>query len=273
MLYRFLPHTLKCYSKKALPIDERKILPDVIVTLTTIPARIDKIWPTLNSILLQSILPSKVYLWIPKSYKRFNGISIKKIPDFLINHPLIEVRFIDEDYGPATKLLPCFKMPIPPDTKIIVIDDDCVYAPNVISKLNKYAERNPNSAITFVGSDIISGVGKKYENSLRGKRVDILHGYGSYLVKPKFFSDDVFAYPENHPEFFFEDDAWISGNLRKTQTKILIPPNLWRCRVSSKQNKILSHKRTKSHALCKNENQDGINLIKSWLYFQALKND
>mgnify|MGYP000672236009 CR=1 FL=1 len=41
------------------------------------------------------------------------------------------------------------------------LDDDQVYAPNTISKLNKYSEQHRNDAITFIGSDIISGKRKK----------------------------------------------------------------------------------------------------------------
>src|SRR3990167_2357413 len=271
MYYRFLLNALKCCTKKK-SAHENNILKDVVVSLTTTPVRIDKIWPTIHSILLQSLLPSKIYLWIPKHYKRYNNSSIKKIPEFLVNHPLIDVKFIDKDYGPATTLLPCLKMSLAPDTKIIIIDDDCVYAPNIISKLTKFSEQHQNSAITFIGSDVASGARKKYTNCLREKNVEILHGYGSYLVKPKFFSDGIFTHPEDRPELFFHDDIWISGNLLRTSTQNVMLPNLGVHR-SSRQSKLLKNEKTSTHALCKNENQNAATFINAWHYFQQQKND
>jgi hypothetical protein len=104
-----LAHFIKCHTKPSLYIAKAApIKKNVFVSLTTTPTRIKSIWPTLNSLLLQTVLPEHIILWIPKTHKRFKK-SITQLPPFL-KHPHIQVRFIDEDYGPATKLLPAIKV-------------------------------------------------------------------------------------------------------------------------------------------------------------------
>ena len=261
-------HHKKCYDPKLkFRIDESRIIKDLVVTLSTIPPRIEKIWPTINSILLQTALPSKIYVWIPKQYKRFNNASIKKIPDFLMAHPLIEVNLIDEDYGPATKLLPCLKMDLKPETKIVVVDDDKLYKPKLIQLLDNFSTKKQNAAITINGTNIITSNKKR---SFKGKRphtkkVNILHGNGGYLVRQKFFSQSIFTHPHDYPELFYHDDVWISGNLHQTNTKIYITPNNWT--KSCKQSKLLKKRKISTYALCKNENRDRRTFFNAWNYF------
>ena len=76
-------HHLRCYAKKKQSCNALKFQKNVVVSLTTTPSRIKKIWPTLNSILLQSTKPEKIYLWIPKKYKRFPLDTISQLPDFM----------------------------------------------------------------------------------------------------------------------------------------------------------------------------------------------
>ncbi|MCX7124223.1 MAG: hypothetical protein NTU49_00425 [Gammaproteobacteria bacterium] len=267
MFYRFLSHRLKCYLKKKPPLDERKILPDVIVSLTTTPARIRKIWPTINSILLQSHLPSKIYLWIPKHYKRFNDIGITEIPEFLKNHPLIDVEFIEKDLGPASKLLPCLeKFQNNADINIVVIDDDRIYKSNLLAELTMFAKKNPDKTVCKFGWRMLNDAKKTYSINKIPVFVDVLCGYDGFLVKPKFFSKEVFNYPKQLPEAFFEDDIWISGHLKWNRTKIMrLPYSYWdkfklKSGLHLDQN-ILLWSSSASFALWANENKDGNNFI------------
>ena len=79
-----------------------------IVSLTTIPTRINFIEKTIKSLVEQTLKPSKIILNIPKKYNfRFKGsldysIVKKKLGkyknDVIINN-------ITEDYGPGSKIL------------------------------------------------------------------------------------------------------------------------------------------------------------------------
>jgi hypothetical protein len=238
----------------------------VIVSLTTTPLRIQKIWPTINSILLQSTQAEKIHLWIAKEYKRFPGIQITQLPNFIKDNPYIHVEFIENDFGPASKLLPCLQSPELNDTKIVVIDDDAIYPPNLIKDLLTYEAFDPNTAIGIAGTIIFGSYKKKYRRVWSITNVDILLGCQGYLVKPRFFSQEVFEYPPNLPEAFFEDDVWLSGHLWKNNIRrVLIPSQ------NSRQNIfLLSNKKFKS--LCQHENIGQKNFTTVFNYFCNLIN-
>ncbi len=97
---------------------------DYIISITTIPSRINLIEPIIKSYLNQNIgRPEKIIINIPKKYNRFPNQQIK-IPDFFNNYKEIFVNKINYDYGPATKVLGLNYLKINPNTIILVSDDD-----------------------------------------------------------------------------------------------------------------------------------------------------
>ncbi len=97
-----------------------------VVSLTTIPSRINEIKPTIDSLKAQFLKPQKIIVNIPKRYERF-GTSITKFPEFLENDPMIQINLIEEDYGPGTKMLGMLNLDIPPNMIVLVCDDDAEY--------------------------------------------------------------------------------------------------------------------------------------------------
>ena len=255
-------HPLRCYSKKnVLPKLNATIQKNVVVSLTTTPVRIKKIWPTLNSIMRQSERPEKIYLWLPKQFKRFPHHTIDQLPDFIKNNPLIHVAFIDKDFGPATKLLPCLQFLAGQDKKIIVIDDDRIYSQHLIRDLLRYERIEPSSAIGIAGVVIMGSNRRDYIATKKIALVDVLLGYQGYLVKPQFFSEEIFEYPNDLPEAFFEDDVWISGHMQKRGIRrVLIPSK------PSGHSHMLRDKT--SFSLCKHENKDKQNFMGVFNYFK-----
>lgn len=253
---------IKCYLKKTPKVDKSKILQNVVISFTCTPVRIYKIWPTINSMLLQSQLPSKIYLWIPKHFKRFSNTGIDKIPTFLKNNPLIQIEFIEKDWGPATKLLPCLeKFKHQPDTKIIVIDDDRIYPKNFVKDLVRYSQQYPCQGISIAGVIMENGQRNEYTHTDIVQKTDVILGYQGYLVKPQFFSAVIFDYPDDCPEAFFEDDVWISGHLKRNNVSCLMVPS-----QQSTQSWLMGN--VLSHGLCMNENKDKTNFMKTWVYLE-----
>lgn len=256
-----LKFILQCYLKKNCPPCHTPIKKDVVVTLTTTPMRIKRIWPTLNSILQQSERPEKIYLWIPKKFKRFPEHKILQVPSFIKNNSYIQVEYIENDFGPATKLLPCLKLFAQEDKKIIVIDDDRVYPRDLIKDLLKYEAMDPKVAIGIAGTVVVGQYYREYRAAKKITMVDVLLGYKGYLVKTHFFSEAVFNYPSNLPEAFFEDDAWFGGHLEKNGIRrILVPTKL------SMHNIMTLNKKT--FALCMNENKGKHNFKRVFNYFR-----
>jgi hypothetical protein len=206
------------------------------------------------------VQPEKIYLWIPKKFKRFPQHEILELPDFIKNNPYIQVEFIDHDYGPATKLLPCLQSLALRDKKIVVIDDDRIYPRHLIKNLLHYERFDPYAAIGVAGTVIFGPHRNEFPATKRIRQVDVLLGFNGYLVKPTFFSSAVFDYPENLPEAFFEDDVWFSCHLKQRGIRrILIPA------TASTQNRMTLNKKTMG--LCMHENKDKQNFLRVFNYF------
>lgn len=257
-----LKHIAYCYFKKELRLKSNALADNVVISLTTTPIRINNIWPTINSLMLQSVKPKKIYLWIPKSYVRFPEQTINELPDFIRNNPLIQTEFITKDFGPATKLLPYLETNTQKDQKIIVVDDDRIYPKHLIKTLLHYSNLEPNAAIGIGGVAVLGKLHTQYNRTKKIAAIDILLGSQGYLIKPKFFTDEIFNYPTNLPEAFYEDDVWIGGHLIKNGIRRLIVPS-----YSSIQCIITHHKKT--HALCRFENKDKKNFMQVFDHFKT----
>ena len=119
-----------------------------IVSLTTIPSRINYIENTIKSLFEQTLKPTKIVLNIPKKYNfRFDSSIdeniIKEISKKYNN--ILFINYIDKDYGPGTKLLGLIKSNLLKEyinntyrTYIILFDDDIFYKPYMIEYFDKY---------------------------------------------------------------------------------------------------------------------------------------
>ncbi len=85
-----------------------------ILSLTTIPSKIDNLYITIDSIICQTRMPNKIILNIPQKYTfRMNNSEIPstKLVNFLEKYKQYNciINMIDTDYGPGTKLLGLFQ--------------------------------------------------------------------------------------------------------------------------------------------------------------------
>lgn len=203
-----------------------------VISLTTIPPRINLIRPTLESLTRQDAKIDKVILWIPRTYRRaeFGSFEIPAMPDG------VEVRRCNIDYGPATKLLPAAAEYRGQDVRILFCDDDRIYHRDWASHLLNYSDRHPKACITHAG-EVVESIAEKFSattlsykfltyatfgirSHYHRKRVreldpgigvvDICKGYGGVLVRPDFFTDAAFDIPEL---LWTVDDIWLSGHL------------------------------------------------------------
>ncbi len=188
---------------------------NVIVSLTTTPYRIDQIKPVLDSILRQSIKP-KVYVNIPYQFKRDNTKYV--IPNWLKNYPNIIINRT-KDYGPATKLLGTLKKEHDPNTIIITIDDDKVYAKHMVRDfVGQYLfDNKKNEAITTIGVNFLFNPNFDFytttiiENNTPSLTV---LGIGGVAYRRSFFKDDIFELINNLPlSCFLSDDLIIAAYL------------------------------------------------------------
>tara|TARA_R110002074_G_scaffold8841_9_gene35823 strand:+ start:5256 stop:6011 length:756 start_codon:yes stop_codon:yes gene_type:complete len=171
-----------------------------VVSLTTIPSRLSKLQPVLDSYLSQSIKPEKIILNIPREYMRFPGKQIQ-VPDY---GPHVLINRTPEDYGPATKLLGTLGLKLDPDTIIIVSDDDNVKKPYWARDLIRSIRANPGAASTVStpwskrpggapGKFIFGGGGFGFYRKLIDSNV-LMNFFTKAKSKCMFVDDDMFTY-------------------------------------------------------------------------------
>lgn len=92
-------HRARTYTKPA----------GVVVSLTTIPSRIDHLLPTLLSLLTQTVPPDAILLCIPQTSLR-EPSKPYVIPPWLEHMDMVKIIRSSEDYGPSTKLIPAVQV-------------------------------------------------------------------------------------------------------------------------------------------------------------------
>ncbi len=128
-------------SKKYKTKNEKKIVP-VIVSLTTIPSRLDVVHFTIKSLLIQEHRAEKVILNLHKSLKNKIPKNLKKLEG-----EIFEIHYSEIDC-PHLKLIETLKRF--PSKNIITVDDDQIYPSNLIKILFNEHLKNPKAIISNI---------------------------------------------------------------------------------------------------------------------------
>ena len=105
----------------------------IIVSLTTFPARIDRIWIVIECMLRQTRPPDRVILWLSK--EQFNGLQ--SLPKNLLKLQKrgLEIEFCEEDLRSHKKYF--YNIKKYPNDVLITVDDDFIYPSSLIEELIK----------------------------------------------------------------------------------------------------------------------------------------
>jgi hypothetical protein len=203
----------------------------LFLSMTSIPSRIGKLNPTINSLLRQDLFaPVLVYLPVKSRVeeKAFEPLC------FLNNPPYVQIRWVDVDFGPATKYIPALLetsgLPHPP--LILVVDDDVIYPPDFVRNFWEAHQRMPHAALcmrgwmvpkdldwahspTVFGSEILAGP----------QRTGIITATHGYLLCANMTDVEALrGFTALSPEISFVDDVWISGHLSQQHVQKYIIP-------------------------------------------------
>ncbi len=211
----------------------------LIISLTTIPPRFKYVRECLDSLLVQTAEVSAINLYVPRRYKRF-VYSKSDLPRLAKG---VSLRLIDEDLGPATKVLPACREYQGEDVSILYCDDDKMYDPEWAQRFLDVSKEHPDCVICERGGHLshphyannYDWISTRYPQAApirRGVRyrarrilsfgqwksskwiksgyVDILEGWGGVMVKPQFFKDFAWRIPDI---LWTVDDIWLSGCL------------------------------------------------------------
>jgi len=175
--------------------DTNIILP-VYISLTSIFKNQDMLLQTLQSIMKQTKLPDKIFLYLSEeSYILDTGFKDKKITDsyllkFINNNSIIDIKWV-KNTGSYRKLLPLLKDKWDEDCIIITIDDDTIYNTHLIENLvNDYYKHK--CVIGYRGFTPSFDKFENFDYTKKGKLQKIslynfLTGKGGILYKPEFF--------------------------------------------------------------------------------------
>jgi hypothetical protein len=216
----------KQYRKKTKGITDIKRNQKIIVSLTSIPSRINTLWICIESLLRQTVKPDEIILWLADT--QFNDLSI--LPENLLSQQKrgLTIRFCD-DIKAHKKYYYAFKEY--PDDIVITVDDDVIYPSNVIKKLLALHNKYPNciccnfaALITFNNNGCINSTLKWpgiFANMINKPSYILLPtGVSGILYPPKLINQEVFNKDVFTRISFYNDDLWLKvmGLLNKVKT-------------------------------------------------------
>ena len=220
----------------------------VVVSMSTLPGRVEKIAPRQLSFLLnQTRKPDEIYVVLPDRSRR-QGLAYAVSPSLeeAADRGDLRLLFCGVDWGPATKLVPLLFVESEPLTLIMTVDDDLDYPPGLVAGLLAKATTNFDAAFglrgyalpprdseenatddanaTLSSDDAAYYVHERlsYFDSAdlesRDRKVHVLGGAFGVAYRSGFFDArrlaDYDAWPGGA---FFVDDDWISTALDEFQ--------------------------------------------------------
>lgn len=197
--------------------------PRIIVSLTTFPARINKIYLVIESLLRQSVLPDKIILWLSEE----QYCSLDELPHSLLrlqNHGL-EIRIVEGDRRSHKKYL--YTLIEHPEDILVTVDDDIIYRSTMLEELMAQHRLFPDAIIAQYTHNMLyeaDGSLKAYNrwvnNAAQGDYLFFGSGGGT-LFPPKSLHKDVTDVETAMRVCPAADDIWLNAMARLAKTPII----------------------------------------------------
>jgi hypothetical protein len=219
----------------------------VIACLSTVPARINNLRPTLRSLLKQTRSPDEIVLAVPEFSIREERSYV--VPEYLWHLPRLRILRSQTDWGPATKFIPVIQQELEAgrgNTVIMVVDDDRVYPRDAVATYLHYSAQLSEAALCFRGAAMPRSLDWRNATMIKGdelrepRSIAVVTGCGSYLIQPRFFDASLWDYSKAPPAAFYMDDIWISGWLARHDVKRYAIPTSRMMRSVWRQRRTLS---------------------------------
>lgn len=189
----------------------------LIVSLTTIPSRIETVWIPIMCMLRQTVRPDKIILWLGKD--KFDGV---KLPDKLIRLQKkgLEIKYC-EDIRAHTKYY--YTMQLYPKDYIVTIDDDIYYRKRMIKGLLLTMKKYPGRVCAhwvwemrctkggkFLPSKLFKG-GETAEHIQKPSHMLLALGVGGILYPPECVGKETFCLDNIMNLSYAQDDVWLKA--------------------------------------------------------------
>lgn len=197
----------------------------IIVSLTTFPSRINRLWLVIESILRQTQKPDRIILYL----SRLQFPNEKLLPKSLLKLKGrgLEIKFVDNDYNSHKKYV--YTLLDFPEDILITIDDDIFYRSTMIERLYNTSLLYSSTVIAQYCTQIIWDKNKELiQYSLwpqikeeKDAGFDIFFGSGGgTLFPPNSLHPDTGNFELFSILCPTADDIWLNAMCRLNKTKI-----------------------------------------------------
>lgn len=209
--------------KHSLPLSDKKSQLRIIVTLTSFPLRISKLWIVIESILRQSYKPDKIILWLSK--EQFSSLDC--LPKILLDQRKrgLDIRLVDGDLRSHKKYYYAFQEF--PNDIIVTVDDDIIYRKSLIETLYKNHLINNSSIICMYAYEMqFDSFGtilpyKKWFTANRLTHRNLFFGSGGgTLFPPEVLYTDVTNINLALKLCPLADDVWLNAMVQINKTPV-----------------------------------------------------
>lgn len=218
-------------SKERYALNRKPRERKVIVSLTSYPARFPWIHLTLKSIMLQTVKPDKIIVWLDENVVRTQFtkemITLEKYG--------IEYRAVQGSLKPHKKYI--HAMQKYPEDIIITVDDDVLYAPDTIQSLMDTHKKYPNAVCARRVHRIIRDqTGRlasydewqgEYMREREPSHELLATGVGGVLYTPRCLDNRAFDMELIQQLCLEADDIWLKVMELLVGTKVVWAP----CRI------------------------------------------
>ena len=192
---------------------------DVVVSLTSYPARIGTVSVTVESLLNQTVRAGRTILWL--AAEQFPG-GEGALPKSLLSlrRRGLEIRFCDDDLKPHKKYF--YAMQEFPDSIVITADDDVVYPRDLVEVLLESYGRYPKAVsamrvrrMTFSGGRVTQYAdwGQNDNSFYRNpSMLAVATGVGGVLYPPGCIPPAAFDKEAIKATCLMADDLWLKAN-------------------------------------------------------------
>ncbi len=240
LLHR-LRWSLVIRKKSFSGVNSEKKIPELVVSFTTYPKRIKSIYLVVQSLLMQTMKPDRLILWLAE--EQFPGKE-SCLPDDLLNLTKygLEIRWC-RDLKSYKKLIPT--LIAFPDSVVITVDDDLYYHPQMVERLYCEYKKNPSvihchraSKILISDEGFYSAIPGGYDVYHKPTYLHKLTGCSGVCYPPHSLMDDVtnealfMSLAPNNDDVWF----WLMAALKGFRCNV-IPRNiafLWFVKDSQK---------------------------------------
>ncbi len=132
-----------------------KVEHNVILSLTSFPLRIGKLWMVIESLLRQTVRAEKIIVWLSKE----QFLDMNSVPQSILRYNTegVEVRLVDGDIRSHKKYY--YMVNEFPESMFVTLDDDIIYPSHMLEELLEANVKYPHAVIARYAYEM------KYEKS------------------------------------------------------------------------------------------------------------